>query len=131
MKDLMYSPRSESPYSPYASWKRDMKRTDRFFIISELATLIAKELPHVYTNVEQIAKEIENNVYETSSSRQEYCTRIREHIVSIRRGEVPQQRKVETVLGHLREIQKYLASNGLKEEFLKLADIEYAIKNRF
>ncbi|KAJ3268533.1 hypothetical protein HDV01_002680 [Terramyces sp. JEL0728] len=121
---MSYSPQSEFSYS---SWKSEMKHTDRHFIISELATLIAKQLPHEY-NSEQAAKQIEQSVYETSTSRQEYCYRIREHIVSIRNRERPQN-QVYSILGQVREIQKYLASNGMKEEFLKLADIEYAIKN--
>ncbi|KAJ3308644.1 hypothetical protein HDV04_001009 [Boothiomyces sp. JEL0838] len=130
LKDQMYSPSSEPQYLPYTDWKREMKRTDRYFIISELATLIANQLPNVYTNVEQASKDIEHSVYESSRSRQEYCTRIREQILAIRRGEIPRNKEVEVVLGHLRELQKYLAGNGLKQEFLKLADIEYAIKNR-
>ncbi|KAJ3273209.1 hypothetical protein HDV01_004711 [Terramyces sp. JEL0728] len=114
--------------------KFNLTPADRNFVVKELSALIKSHFVNVNANLE--ARRIEENLYIKCTSRANYLDFIKNRIIKdIKSGRLTdihgeQPLHVHSLLLNLIHIQQYLVENGLNDEYIKLTEIEQAIKSR-
>ncbi|KAJ3312056.1 hypothetical protein HDV04_003444 [Boothiomyces sp. JEL0838] len=115
-------------------YKFNLTTADRNYVVKELSALIKSHFVNVNPIAE--ARRMEDNLYNSCTSRANYLDVIKNRIIrDIKSGRLTnivgeQPVHVHTLLENIIHIEQYLVENGLKEEYVKLVEIEKVIRQR-